>query len=704
MTVTFKFKRGTGSDPGASSMTVGEPVLRTDTAELFFKKDDGSVAKVSGGGGGGPDFKYLVLRNAANNGAASYPAADFTLVTSGTTSAVSPAAASALLVVYAGVIQQPNTGTSTPSSGFAISGSTIKFGSNIAAAPDFIIYQESGGIGEPSDNTVTTVKIVNDAVTADKLANSINSEIAANTAKTTNATHSGEVTGSGALTIASNVVDEDNLKVSNSPTNGYFLSAQSGNTGGLTWAAIPAGVGGATGVDFNDDVKARWGTDNDVSIYHDGSHAYMDNSTGDILLRVGSSGTTNGLYIENSGPTFLYHSGTYKAKTDGAGFIVSGTCTATTFSGSGASLTALPAGQLTGTVAAARLDTATTQSAGNNSTKIATTAYTDTAISNLIDSSPSALNTLNELAAALGDDANFSTTVTNSIATKLPLAGGTLTGTLTGKKLVLTDDGSTDPILQVLTDDQGVNIFHARNDTYSTDSNVGLKIWQENGGEVTIQNRGNGAWEGIDIQQHSGSAVETRILMTANRTVELYNQGSKHFETTSTGAHVTSHLGVATSTSVGTSTLQNASVASFKGSTLNQVNIAHSGNSSWGLLLTNSANSNSNYHRATNGQAACAIVVVASESLHFATGNQARWSVHHNGHFLPDSNNTYDIGSTSYRVRNLYINDLQLSNEGHSNSVDGTWGDWTLQEGEEDIFMINNRSGKKYKMALQEVS
>lgn len=55
----------------------------------------------------------------------------------------------------------------------------------------------------------------------------------------THPNHSGEVTSTadGAQVIASNVVDEDNLKVSNSPTNGYFLSAQSGNTGGLTWAA-----------------------------------------------------------------------------------------------------------------------------------------------------------------------------------------------------------------------------------------------------------------------------------------------------------------------------------------------------------------------------------------------------------------------------------------------------------------------------------
>jgi len=58
------------------------------------------------------------------------------------------------------------------------------------------------------------------------------------------------------------------------------------------------------------------------------------------------------------------------------------------------------------------------------------TNYADTAVANLADSAPATLNTLNELAAALGDDASFSTTVTNSIATKLPLAGGTMTGNI----------------------------------------------------------------------------------------------------------------------------------------------------------------------------------------------------------------------------------------------------------------------------------
>jgi hypothetical protein len=61
----------------------------------------------------------------------------------------------------------------------------------------------------------------------------------------------------------------------------------------------------------------------------------------------------------------------------------------------------------------------------------ATQSYVNTQVSNLVDSAPSTLDTLNELAAALGDDANFSTTVTDSIATKMPLAGGTFTGAVT---------------------------------------------------------------------------------------------------------------------------------------------------------------------------------------------------------------------------------------------------------------------------------
>jgi len=66
-----------------------------------------------------------------------------------------------------------------------------------------------------------------------------------------------------------------------------------------------------------------------------------------------------------------------------------------------------------------------------NASDAATKNYVDTGISNLVASAPATLDTLNELAAALGDDANFATTTANSLATKLPLAGGTMTGTVT---------------------------------------------------------------------------------------------------------------------------------------------------------------------------------------------------------------------------------------------------------------------------------
>ena len=76
--------------------------------------------------------------------------------------------------------------------------------------------------------------------------------------------------------------------------------------------------------------------------------------------------------------------------------------------------------------------TAPTAAAGTNTTQVATTAFVGTAVADLVASAPSTLNTLNELATALGNDASFSTTVTNSIATKAPINNPTFTGTVAG--------------------------------------------------------------------------------------------------------------------------------------------------------------------------------------------------------------------------------------------------------------------------------
>ena len=74
------------------------------------------------------------------------------------------------------------------------------------------------------------------------------------------------------------------------------------------------------------------------------------------------------------------------------------------------------------------------------------------------------------------------------------------------------------------------------------------------------------------------------------------------------------------------------------------------------------------------------------------------------GDLLPDTDDTRNLGSAALGFANIYACDMHFSNNAENpNSVDGTWGDWTLQEGEENIYMLNNRTGKKYKINLTEV-
>ena len=70
---------------------------------------------------------------------------------------------------------------------------------------------------------------------------------------------------------------------------------------------------------------------------------------------------------------------------------------------------------------------------------------------------------------------------------------------------------------------------------------------------------------------------------------------------------------------------------------------------------------------------------------------------------FPESNNSYSLGTDAKRWANIHTKDLNLSNEGSKNDVDGTWGQYTIQEGENDLFLINKRSGKRYKFLLQEI-
>jgi len=118
------------------------------------------------------------------------------------------------------------------------------------------------------------------------------------------------------------------------------------------------------------------------------------------------------------------------------------------------------AGKLAGTLdLTGKTITVATATTGDSDTSPASTAFVQQEIAALVDSSPSSLNTLNELAAALGDDASFSTTVTNSIATKLPLAGGTMTGDLKVGATIASTGGTTN--------NRGILLAHQNNTNQS---------------------------------------------------------------------------------------------------------------------------------------------------------------------------------------------------------------------------------------------
>ncbi len=203
-------------------------------------------------------------------------------------------------------------------------------------------------------------------------------------------------------------------------------------------------------------------------------------------------------------------------------------------------------------------------------------------------------------------------------------------------------------------------------------------------GSVQVNASGVNSWEGFSIDgravfMHNGG-TETGLFDDVNNywliycihggSVNLYHSGSTKLTTTSTGIDVTGRIDINDSST----RLEEGSSNSLKITT----------NYGYGEL----GPQNTSY-------------------FHFITDRATYYfnkQLSINGHVLPYGNNTHDLGSSSSRWRNIYTNDLNLSNKGGANSVDGTWGDWTIQEGEDTLYMLNNRNGKKYKMNLTEVS
>ena len=211
-----------------------------------------------------------------------------------------------------------------------------------------------------------------------------------------------------------------------------------------------------------------------------------------------------------------------------------------------------------------------------------------------------------------------------------------------------------------------------------------LKLWHS-GSHSYIQDNGTGnlAIGANDLHLMNAATTEYYIKCTQNGSVQLYHDNANKLETFSDGVRVYGdHLTVRDPDHSGGSTVCYVEGENTNGAARWAVGQLSSGHES--LYVKNHANA----------------------SVIFSVNGTDRCYVDTTGHFVPASNDTYDLGTSNYRWRDLYTGDLDLSNEhvDGGNDVDGTWGSYKIQEGENDLFLINRRNGKKYKFALQEVA
>jgi hypothetical protein len=290
---------------------------------------------------------------------------------------------------------------------------------------------------------------------------------------------------------------------------------------------------------------------------------------------------------------------------------------------------------------------------------------------------------------------------------------------LTGNIYIRNDGSNDDSEIHIMArndeesivchDDGAVDVYHNGGKKFSSHSN-GLSIKNEAGGSSSslfifgpegesaeIQMNADDGDDNADyfrlihvasdnswrLQNYGGGSWATNIEANSSGNVELYHNASKKLETTSSGATVTGTL-VATALQCDT----NSDISMDNGAS---GQVVFGGNGFTGAIALDGSNLNI-YHNSS------------ARGIQFGINETAVARFDTSGHFVPSATNTRDLGTTSLRWRNVYTNDLHLSNKGSCNDVDSTWGDWTIQEGESDLFLKNNRFGKKYKFNLTEVS
>ena len=304
------------------------PTTSLDNGDLFFNTSTGKMLVYNGTNTAWEEVQsignfFISTLSPAFDGSTT----DFTITNA-------PTNVQQILLIIEGVLQKPNSGTSTPTEGFALSGSTVKLAAAPATGASYhaVVMGSTVNIGTPSDNTVTTAILQNNSVSTGKI-----QDEAITLAKLEHGTSS----NNGKFLRANNGADPTFETVNTDLVSD--TSPQLGGTLDLNGNQINGGDSNGSSTNM-----IMLGASNDLQIYHSGSHSVIrtaTGSTGNLNIR-----SDNDIHIGNiSGEEYikciednaveLYHNAVKKAETAAGGFTVSGTLTATAYAGDGSGLT-----------------------------------------------------------------------------------------------------------------------------------------------------------------------------------------------------------------------------------------------------------------------------------------------------------------------------------------------------------------------------
>ena len=423
------------------------------------------------------------------------------------------------------------------------------------------------------------------------------------------------------------------------------------------------------------------GTGDDLYMYHDGTNSHFRNNTGTFNIRSTNFRLTDAaiqhvyLKTNDSGNNDiqLYYDNNVKLQTSSTGVTVTGTVAATSYTGDGSNLSGI-----------------NTDLVGDTSPQLGGTLDVNSQVVSFDDATGVDVN---RCKFGTGNDLHIYHNASDSM---------------------VRHEGTGHLVLQSTTGN--IRMHYGNENMLVAIPNGAVELYWDNAKKFETYQYGIRTTQNIDIGTHAYWGDNGEANFGASQDLTIHHDGSNSYITNSTGIlHLRGQgSGIRLQKSDGEPMIyaipdgavklyydqtEKAETASH-GMYYNEAYLHHhvnSGNTSEIRFTTANVRRGSVY--ADNGNTV--------GFLNPSGGWSARWSAStHTSHvnIHPNADNTYDLGSTSKRWRNLFTGDLHMSNKGSSNDVDGSWGDWTFQEGESDLFLKNNRSGKQYKLNLTEVS